>query len=495
MKFRMVGLTPLLEGEINYRHRQRKRRVDARGAEVFSLTQKAVKRRAKRGHAAFRLIPVRLSAFERLGNFSADIYWYNRRAVAAIEGLTHGVADTRREISNWSGGPMLYRYGFRILPYGDPGDDWLALDEAAFGQSGFKLNRQQLIGRVLIETPHSALSEKTDREGLIDSDPYDALRKILMWVVHTEMRGLINEADNLELMERREAEKETRSVSKMRDRVDTALAHLRQQTGAVAAAEIDELSRTVAGLTKHSQDLVARIEAVIAEADEEREKFVYLAGVGLMTEFIFHELERAVAHAMDALSGGALKRATIESLREQLKTLHKRIAAFDELTGEKRQRRSSFDLRDLVTLILENHVREFDRHGIVARVKKPSHPVMIKAVRGMTIQILENLVVNATYWLKKQRQFESEFEPTLTIGFDTKNNSLTVEDNGPGVIEDRAERIFQPFITTKPAGQGRGLGLYISREMAAYHGWKLYMDDEVGRVRDGRLNTFVLEMG
>ena len=43
---------------------------------------------------------------------------------------------------------------------------------------------------------------------------------------------------------------------------------------------------------------------------------------------------------------------------------------------------------------------------------------------------------------------------------------LTIEDNGPGVTEDRREHIFQPFISNKPAGQGRGLGLYIARELA-----------------------------
>ena len=105
------------------------------------------------------------------------------------------MAETREEVSNWSGGPMLYRYGYRILPYGDPGDDWLSLDEAAFGQKGFKLNRQQVIGRVLLDTPHTDLSEQTNREGLIDSDTVDALKRIMSWVVHTQIRGLINESD------------------------------------------------------------------------------------------------------------------------------------------------------------------------------------------------------------------------------------------------------------------------------------------------------------
>jgi signal transduction histidine kinase len=214
-----------------------------------------------------------------------------------------------------------------------------------------------------------------------------------------------------------------------------------------------------------------------------------------MTEFIFHELERAVAHAMDALSRGSLRTATVNSLREQLKTLHKRIAAFDELSGEKRQTKSTFDLADLVDEVLSNHANEFERHQIRIEFNRPSGPYMVKAVRGMVIQILENLIVNSAYWLKQQKRFQAGFMPWLQIVLDPAEKSLTVEDNGPGITPDRGERIFQAFTTTKPVGQGRGLGLYIARDMAKYHGWKLHLDQEVGRQRAGRINMFVLDMG
>ena len=494
VEFRMDGATPVLEGEIDYRYRQRKSKIDERGTGIYSLSQESVKRRAKRGHAAFNLVPIPPSALKELGDFSCDIYWYNRRVVDAVEGLTNKAAETRDEISNWSGGPMLYRYGFRILPYGDPNDDWLSLDEIAFGQKGFKLNRQQVIGRVLLETPHEALREQTNREGLVTSDTFDALQRILLWVVHTEMRGLINEADKIELIERRAAEQDTKIVSDAQKRVKTDLERLREHVGDVAATEMDYLSKSVSKLAAQSASLIERIEAVIEEADEEREKFVYLAGIGLMTEFIFHELERAVSYTIDIISRGAIQQTTIESLQDQLKTLHKRIAAFDELTSEKRQRKSSFDLVELVSQILENHTREFERHEITVRFEHPQNPFMVKAVRGMVIQILENLIVNAAYWLKQQKRFESDFKPSISVVVDMEDKSLSVEDNGPGVAKERRERIFQPFITTKPTGQGRGLGLYIARDMAEYHGWKLYMDDEIGRVRDGRTNMFVLDM-
>src|SRR3546814_2462675 len=109
---------------------------------------------------------------------------------------------------------MLYRFGFRILPYGDPGNDWLELDENAFGSRGFKLNRQQIMGRVLLQTPHAVLGEQTNREGLVRSEAADALRKILMWAIDNEMRDLINAADEIELEQRKDRKSTSLKSSK-----------------------------------------------------------------------------------------------------------------------------------------------------------------------------------------------------------------------------------------------------------------------------------------
>lgn len=492
--FSMDGHTPVIEGEVDYRYRHRRTRINARGPEVYSATKEPIKRRAKRGHAAFNLVPVSPSAFRKLGDFSCDIYWYNRRVVDAIQGLTTKASETRDAISNWSGGPMLYRYGFRILPYGEPKDDWLLIDEIAFTQRGFKLNRQQVIGRVLVDTPHQDLREQTNREGLVASETFNALQRILIWVLHTEMRSFINEVDDIEFVERRAVEHDTKAISNAIKRVDVALDLLRSQVGETALAEMDNLSKSTRELATYSQNLLTRIDAVTEEADEERGKFVYLAGIGLMTEFIFHELERAVSYTIDVIARGAIQDATIDSLRDQLTTLHRRIAMFDELTTEKRQRKSTFDFVELLSDILKNHSREFERHKIDVQLERPQRPLKINAVRGMVIQILENLIVNAAYWLKEQKNFEWNFKPRVNIAVDADERSLSFEDNGPGVAVDRTERIFQPFITSKPPGLGRGLGLYIARDLAEYHGWKLYMDSETRRIRKGRSNMFVLQM-
>lgn len=487
---------PVLEGKIDYRLRQRQRVIEARGAEIYSLAQTPASRRGKRGQAATQLRPISRSALERLGPFTCEIYWYNRRVVESVHSLSETAAETRRLIAKWSGGPMLYRYDFRVLPYGDPDDDWLGLDEAAFGQSGFKLNRQQVIGRISINSPHTALSEQTNREGLIQSEAADALRRILMWLMQVEMRSLINEADRIETMNRREASSDANSLHKKRDQIQRTLTELKEVVDDKNTELVRQLSKDVEELTIYANQLISRLDKVVGEAEDEREKFVYLAGVGLMTEFIFHELERSVTHTLAVLSHArkSTQEDVLDSLAEQLKTLNKRIAAFDELSGEKRQSRTTFDMRDLVRTVLAAHANEFDRHSIIVHYNPPTTPMPVRAVRGMILQILENLLTNSSYWLKQQRNYEESFQPRLWIILDPEHKRLTVEDNGPGVPIDRMEQIFQPFVTSKPAGQGRGLGLYISRELASQHKWKLFMEPTPGRIRPGRTNSFVLDM-
>ena len=52
--------------------------------------------------------------------------------------------------------------------------------------------------------------------------------------------------------------------------------------------------------------------------------------------------------------------------------------------------------------------------------------------------------------------------PHLVVTVDDEARYMMVQDNGPGVPASRKERIFQPFVTTKPSGMGKGLGLFHS---------------------------------
>lgn len=88
---------------------------------------------------------------------------------------------------------------------------------------------------------------------------------------------------------------------------------------------------------------------------------------------------------------------------------------------------------------------------------------------------LTNLLLNAAYVLEDREDGEIRVI-TRTVG--NRNVELVVEDNGPGIpLEDR-RRIFEPFFTSKEAGEGSGLGLSISKTMLGKRGASLELDNQ-----------------
>jgi signal transduction histidine kinase len=116
----------------------------------------------------------------------------------------------------------------------------------------------------------------------------------------------------------------------------------------------------------------------------------------------------------------------------------------------------------------------------------------VKAVKGMIVQILENLIDNSVYWIKEYKKSHKHYKPEITVEIDTTSSKLYFSDNGPGIPPERAEEVFLPFFSTKPFKLGKGLGLYISREIAEYNAAKLYLSEKKNNL--GNLSTFVLEL-
>ncbi len=93
-------------------------------------------------------------------------------------------------------------------------------------------------------------------------------------------------------------------------------------------------------------------------------------------------------------------------------------------------------------------------------------------------RLILNLLTNAFYAVnEKKKQRPEGYEPTVSISTKKIGDKveIRVSDNGNGMPESVKDKIFQPFFTTKPTGQGTGLGLSMSYDIVKAHGGKINM--------------------
>ena len=98
-------------------------------------------------------------------------------------------------------------------------------------------------------------------------------------------------------------------------------------------------------------------------------------------------------------------------------------------------------------------------------------------------RVILNLITNAFYVVdEKKKQMSNGYEPTVSVS--TKKNNgkveIKVSDNGNGIPQKVLDKIFQPFFTTKPTGQGTGLGLSLSYDIVKAHGGDIKVNTKEG---------------
>lgn len=434
---------------------------------------------------------------KQLGPFKLEFYWFNNRIVKAIDGIGK-LQDVRDLIKEWAGGVMVYRDGFRIFPYGGFEDDWLKLDDTAFSSGGYKVNRRQVVGKVDISAmDNPRLVDQTNREGLRDCSEKQLLIKLLQYIMWTEFKAflqqvekdrLTNDPIDLDEIEERMINNE----QKLTDSLDL-LVHkfpdIRKEK---------KIIEDMRGALIKTRSIFSDAKVVLESYEQRKDVTLHLAGVGLMVEIVAHELNRSTKHALDTLNyidDRELSKNTqnlISNLQIQLKTIGTRLKVLDPVGPSGRNVKTTFDLNTLAAEVFSFHENQFKRHGISWTLNYNEKKAWnIHAVKGMFVQIFENLISNSVYWLKVKKKKNRSFSPSITLTLNDKDNVILFADNGPGIPKGRSEEVFLPFVSTKPPGDGKGLGLYISREIAKFHKATLYL---LPRKGEDTLNTFVLDL-
>jgi signal transduction histidine kinase len=109
---------------------------------------------------------------------------------------------------------------------------------------------------------------------------------------------------------------------------------------------------------------------------------------------------------------------------------------------------------------------------------------LIKIISQDIGRVILNLITNAFYAVMDKKKLQPEgYEPTVIVSTKKIDNKIivNVKDNGTGIPQKALDKIFQPFFTTKPTGQGTGLGLSLSYDIVTKgHGGEIKVETKEG---------------
>ena len=230
---------------------------------------------------------------------------------------------------------------------------------------------------------------------------------------------------------------------------------------------------------RHEQTLRRALIAQVKHDAEQRALIVRLqeadklAAVGTLAATVVHEVKNPLtaismlAELLKTTSLDATQREDVEMIFREARRTADVVRDLLRLAHPCESEDSAISLSDVARQTLGVLRPLFREQRVTVESALPDNLPPVRGYAARLEQVVLNLVLNAV------QAMDGRSGPRvlrLTAGYDAAHIWLSVEDTGPGFGPGVAERLFERFFTTKPAGKGTGLGLWISREIVTEHG-------------------------
>ncbi|HEV2968467.1 MAG TPA: ATP-binding protein [Pirellulales bacterium] len=270
----------------------------------------------------------------------------------------------------------------------------------------------------------------------------------------------------------------------------------------VGPIEIDE-DPAIEDLAGVLQKIAAEVNSVIEKFHATHRQVIradQLAALGQLAAGLAHELHNPLMSikilVQSARSDGAaaLDSYDLQVLDEEITRLQELLQSFLDFARPAKLERREIDLRPVVSQTAAILAARAARRNVVIHRCFPDRPVLIDADETQVRQVALNLLLNAldavadhgTIWIEVGSGRRASFDELGTL-IPVPAVFLTVADDGRGLPAANAERIFEPFFSTKETGLG--LGLAICRRIAESHGGSI-----VASIRTGGGTVFTVSL-
>ncbi len=281
-----------------------------------------------------------------------------------------------------------------------------------------------------------------------------------------------------------------------------------------------DLQKAEAQALRAEQDLIEikiarkRAEETLTELQSTQKQLIQsekMASLGELTAGIAHEIQNPLnfvnnfsevsKELLDEMKEAFEKGDTEEAkeimndvIRNLEKINHHGKRADGIVKGMLQHSRSSSNQKEATDInALADEYLRLAYHGL--RAKDKSFNATLKTAYDENIgkvsiipqdmgRVILNLITNAFYVVnEKKNQGIPGYEPTVSVSTKKVNDKIeiNVSDNGNGIPQKILDKIFQPFFTTKPTGQGTGLGLSLSYDIVKAHGGELKVETKEGK--------------
>lgn len=371
-------------------------------------------------------------------------------------------SEVRKSISLYKG-LSVYRDKVLVLPKSEASRDWLGLDARRISDIGRRISTSQIVGIINITAESNPeIKDTTDREKLIDTIEYKQFVQIVNDII-----------DKLQ-MERLKDKVENQKRGNLKD----LLSPLSSKELLQKAKSAIKKGQAASTIVKYIQDYDMENEKNLYELNSRLTYYAQTASLGSIAIVILHEfltgmnsikrfLNRCVRYTdnFDVKTKDYLNDAFIG---------HKRITevanSFSPLyRKDLRKQKNICDFSNIVN----KSIRLIQSKKISNNVKFISdipEDIKVKMHEGELQTIFINLFDNACYWLQESKKAEKKVVIKVEQ-YSEGRISVSVSDNGIGVLEEEANKIFNPGITSKP--HGIGMGLVIVAELLSYYDGKI----------------------
>jgi signal transduction histidine kinase len=404
------------------------------------------------------------------------LVWDRDRLDDIDQKLGTGIRSIRKDLNSIAG-VSIYRDGFRVLPFGEPDDDWLRLDIRRVQNPTLRLSNNQLTGYISIGADtNPLLRDQSNREGLDNNEAYADLQSIMVLT--------LSKLESLRYLHKKARQQVERPPSGgLLDAPNVE--SLRQRLKSQVSVD-DETMQLFEDATRRWELQIGRIRDVLS-------RYHSLATLGQLVDKVVHDtrqplstIQGQAAMAQEVIDGwiGSADAATSDVRLTSLDNRLQRIRAaaglidgvlrrIEPLGGRSRGRPSEQYLEAIIRSAFELYSQNLEELGVT--VTLPADQTLVRVDASELQQVFINLLSNSLEWLKEIPKSRRAIVVQCSRPQDGEVQ-IVFADSGPGIpLEDR-EAIFAPYFTTKR--DGIGLGLVIAGEIVRdyYNGTLDLMD-------------------